>query len=341
MSRAPLPLTAGAGPPPPPARTDVYTPDFPDDDEGPTVETGLMVRTARRTMSVTPGGGFAMWCGPSRAGKSRTARWLADKLAAACDTNPRAFYGVHYECAATPPGRDGMKRGVQSLYSGTIAPMSETVYRQMTAETMAVQWVGGMRARRQRVAFLDEAGLLSIDALSGLALARDVAENAGWPVTLVLIGMDALPTRIKERPQVANRVHEWCYFTPYSLEETHELLGALHPHFAALDLDRPADRAQVSFVHEQFGGLPGLLVPFLRRLGQRAREMRVPIDLTVLRAVHLMTARDEQAAERAASAGYAPTADPGSVTTPKRGRRPRGARPGAPPADDDDGSAAF
>jgi hypothetical protein len=321
-TRAPATESAGTPPARPPDAPVIFTIDFPEDEPPPIVETSLMVRTVRRTMAVAPGGGLVVWTGPSRAGKTMTARWFAGKLEDACATDARAFRAVHFEAAITPPGNDGMKRGVQALYSAAISSMSETIYRQRHTEAMAAILVDGMRARNQRIALVDEAGLMSVDALSGLVLVRDVAENEGWPITIVLIGMDDLPTKLRKRPQVVNRVHEWCYFKPYSLEETHELLAALHPHFASLDLSVATHRQEVEFLHETYGGLPGLLVPYLRRLTYRQTELGVPISLNVLRAVHLLTERDHQAAEKAAATGFSDSgSEPVPEVTPVRKQR--------------------
>ena len=314
---APRSQTGGAPPAGPPIAAVGFAIEFPGDEPPPMVETSLMVRTVRRTMAVVPGGGLVVWTGPSRAGKTMTARWFAQKLEDACATDARGFRAVHFEAAITPTGNDGMKRGVQALYSAAIAPMSETVYRQRQTESMATILVDGLRARNVRVVLVDEAGLMSTDALNGLVLVRDVAENEGWPVTVVLIGMDDLPTKLAKRPQVASRIHEWCFFQPYSLEETHELLAALHPHFAELDLRITAHRSQVDFLHRTYGGLPGLLVPYLRRLTYRERELGVPISLDVLRAVHLLTERDRHAAVDAAAKGFSTNEGTPARTVPR------------------------
>lgn len=280
--------------------------EFPEPEKDIVVETGLMQRTVRRTMAVHRGGALVVWSGPARNGKTRTADWMVHKIDEAYDSSPHAFRAVHYEVGEIPrwSGHE-MKRGIRSLYHATMGKLPEAAYRQCPSEDLAAQLVHGLQAKNIQMVLVDEAGLLSLDAIRGMVLVRDVAEISGWTLTLVFIGMDDLPTTMEKLPQIRARIHEWCHFKPYSSEETHSLLAALHPHFAGLDFERPEDRAEIEFVHQQTGGLPGLIVPFLRRLSSREREMDYPIDLSLLRAVHLLRLRDQEAAVTDATSGYA------------------------------------
>jgi len=117
--------------------------------------------------------------------------------------------------------------------------------------------------------------------------------------------MDDLPMKMVSLPQIKNRTDEWCYFKPYSLKETFKLLGKLHPHFAGLNLENKEHLEQVEFVYEQFGGVPGLIVPFIRRLKSRQHtELEGVIDITGLMAVHLSTLRDKDNALEDSQSGY-------------------------------------
>jgi hypothetical protein len=124
-------------------------------------------------------------------------------------------------------------------------------------------------------------------------LLRTEAENAGWQLSVVLIGMDELPSVVKRSPQVRRRVHEWCYFEPYSFDDTWDFVAAIHPHFRGLARSDEEHAAQVRFLHEDLRGLPGAIVPFLQKLDATQRACALPIDLTLLRAVHQVTSGDE------------------------------------------------
>jgi hypothetical protein len=165
--------------------------------------------------------------------------------------------------------------------------------------------VHALKKKRIQLIFVDEAGNLSVDAIRGMVLARDTAELENWTLSIVFIGMDDLPAKMVSLPQINNRTDEWCYFEPYSLEETFVLLGKLHPHFACLDLNNREHREQVEFIYEQYGGVPGLIVPFIRRLKSRQNtELDGVIDITGLMAVHLSTLRDKDKALADSRGGY-------------------------------------
>jgi hypothetical protein len=169
---------------------------------------------------------------------------------------------------------------------------------------LAKQLVYGLKRKNIRMIFIDEAGTLSLDAIRGMVLVRDVAQIQGWPLSLVFIGMDDLPTKMCAVPQIENRIHEWSYFAEYRLEELFEMLKELHPHFAGLDLNNPMDREQVEFIHQKFGGMPGLVVPFLNKLDRREGKFGTgSIDLRVLKAVYLRTQRDKDRAIASSKAG--------------------------------------
>lgn len=311
--------------------------EFPEPEEENTVETELMRRTLRRTLAVHRGGAIVVWTGPSRIGKTRTAEWAITKLEEAYGSSPYAFKARHYEVGGVAEfsGNEG-KRAIRSLYHATVGTLSEHAYKQLPIEDLAALLVRGLKARNVQLVFVDEAGLLSLPAIRGMILVRDTAELMGWCLSLVFIGMDDLPTKIRTLPQIRNRVHEWCYFQPYGVDETFNLLGALHPHFRELRRDVAAEWVQVEFVHQQFGGLPGLIVPFLRRLALRHREMNIPIELDFLRAVHIMSSRDEERAIIDEGTGYeSPAGDASDIANPAeltdappvRRRRRDGARP--------------
>jgi hypothetical protein len=141
---------------------------------------------------------------------------------------------------------------------------------------------------------VDEAGTLSLEAIRGMVLVGNIARNMNYPLSLVFIGMDDLPTKVEHLPQVDRRFVEWCYFEAYSLSDTAKLLAELHPHFAQLDLKNPKHYEQIECVYELLGGFPGLIVPFLQKLEHCQRQEREEITITYLRTIHLRTVMDRK-----------------------------------------------
>lgn len=263
------------------------------------VETAKMRKAAKRTLAVHGGGTMVVWSGHQGIGKTTTALWTTDQLAERFEEDdPAAFRTRYYETGripetATKPG----KKAVRTLFKKTLGPLDDGVYRRAEMEDLAETVLAGFIQHNIQMVFIDEAGLLSVEAIRGLVYVRNLAETKGWDLTLVFIGMDDLPGKMRSVPQVDRRVEEWITFERYDLQETHNLLGELHPHFAGLDLDDPEDREQVEYLHDQYGGLPAQLVAFLRKLeGHRERVGR-DIDLTLLKAAHLLTVRDRKRAE--------------------------------------------
>jgi hypothetical protein len=258
------------------------------------IQTGMMLEMINRTSAVHPG--HSLWYGAARVGKTTTAQFMVQKIAEAYDPqNPHAYRAVHYEVGGIEKWTGNeIKKAIKSLYYATLGKIDEGVYRHDPAESLATQLVHGLRRKNIQVIFVDEAGTLSLEAIRGMVLVGDVARNMNHPLSLVFIGMDDLPTKVEQLPQVRERVVEWCYFEAYSLKETAKLLSRLHPHFAELDLDNPNDYEQIEFVYEMFGGLPGLIVPFLKKLDRYQKEECEQITLKYLRAIHMRTLMDKE-----------------------------------------------
>lgn len=262
------------------------------------VETEQMRRAASRTLAVHVGSALVVWHGRSRHGKTTTAHWFAEQINEQYDPdNPDAFRIVHYEVGEVPTwAGNKQKKGIKSLYHAIVGRLDEGTYRHLPPEELARQLVHGCRRKAVQMVLIDEAGTLSLDAIRGMVLVRDTAELMGWTLTLVFIGMDDLPTKMVQVPQIEKRIHEWIYFDPYTLDETWALLEKLHPHFASLDARKEAHREQVEYIHQQYGGVPGEIVPYIRRLDHRLKEYQGEVDLTLLQAVHLLTQRDKDSA---------------------------------------------
>lgn len=270
------------------------------------IMTGQMKEVIHNTLAVHQSGACVVWTGISGLGKTTTARKLVELASQNYDPeNPNAFRIVHYEVGEITQwaGQKG-KKAIRSLYNAASGPMDEGTYRQAPVEALAAQLVRVLKRKNIRMIIVDEAGLLTLDAIRGMILVLDTAENLGYPLTLVFVGMDDLPTKLTKIPQIERRVHEWCYFGEYNLEETWDLLAELHPHFSTLDKNKKDHIEQVEFIHKKFGGKLGLIVPFLRRLDYAAPRMKVAIDLTLLKAIHMQTHQSRKQAIDAQHHGY-------------------------------------
>lgn len=278
---------------------------FPELEEKIIVETEQMRRVVSRTMAVHRGGALLPYIGRSRMGKTTTAAYLNNLINENFSSeDPKAFRSVHYEVGeiSSLVGNDQIK-GIRSLYHACVGRLAASLYRGALAQDLANQLVYILKKKRIQMIFVDEAGNLSIDAIRGMVLVRNTAEMKDWTLTIVFIGMDNLPATLVTLPQIESRSDEWCYFEPYSLEETFEILKKLHPHFTSLDLNKRDEREQVEFIYEQFGGVPGLIAPFIRRLKNREDDFDA-IDITTLMAVQLSTLRDKDKALTDSKGGY-------------------------------------
>jgi hypothetical protein len=263
----------------------------------------------------------------ARIGKTTLAEWMRDEAERRYDPgDPGCFRAFHYQVGSIRRGGDEQKRVLRGLYQAFYQhPMDRTVERTYSAEAMANLLVDGLRQLGVRLLFVDEAGNLSPDAIRGLTLVRDRAASEGWTLSVVFIGMDDLPHAMESLPQVRGRIHQWCYFAEYDVEETWDLLAALHPHFATLQRQDPAHRAQVEYLHETLGGFPGTLVPYLARLDSELADLSQEITLAALIAVYEFMKRDRDRAVHDALAGH--TRRPTRAAAPKEAKSRRARRP--------------
>lgn len=263
------------------------------------VETELMREMESRVLAIHELCGLCAWYGSSGAGKSTSAEWMTGRINEAFDSNDEySFKAVKYEVGKIKAGwGNEAKRAIRSLYSAVAGlTIDEGFYGRSTAEELADLVIYTAQKEQLQVVFVDEAGLLSLDAIGGLVLVSDKAKQLEFNLTIVLIGMDDLPQKLdpKRRPQIYRRIHDWCYFRHYDLEQTIALLKALHPHFASLDKTQRSDWEQFKFVHEISNGLPGFIVQFISRFDAQFKVSPENIDTTFLRAVHLRTVYDMQ-----------------------------------------------
>lgn len=265
------------------------------------VPTPMMHMVARRTLTVHPGGALVVWTGPSRNGKTETGKWLCRIINEQAPGSVNGFRAAMFEsggdaaeCFTDP---QDMKRAIRSVYHATVAKLDEGLYRSLPVEALANHTVEGLRAKNIQMVFVDEAGLLTPEGIRGLSHLQNAASLKKVRLSIILIGMDQLAHSVSAYEQVKLRVHEWCYFKPYSVEETFTMLQQLDPQFAHLSLERRSTHEMVSLLHELTRGLPGLLVPFLRRMHATQRlidEKVLSTDLVTM--THLYTDRDKQRA---------------------------------------------
>lgn len=269
--------------------------------------TDMMREMTSRTLAVHGHSAFVVYSGEAGVGKTTTARELGTALNRAFTSeNPHAFRAIHFQVGPAASGcKTEAKRMIRSLYAAVGANLDEGIYERHPPEEIAAELIEYLRLRRIQMIFVDEAGLLFLESISGLATVLDVAKYNDWPITIVLIGMDDLPLKLRRRPQITRRIYEWCTFVCYGYEDTVRLLRAMHSHFAALDEKNPEHKAQFEFVHEISGGLPGSMASFIERFDYRLRGHKGLVTRTFLKTTHLLTIDSMKMAVDLARKGYA------------------------------------
>lgn len=292
---------------------------FPPRREKRTIETDMMHDVADRTMGIHDTSPIVVWTGESRLGKTTTKEWLTDRINKAfASDNPAAFKAAHYQATEIGPWPGTDKKAMCAFHNGILGTLDEGLKRRLKADGLAELIVKSLKKRRIEMVFVDEAGLYSITAIRGLVAIRDRAVEEDHRLTLVLIGMDDLPVKLEAVPQIAGRVHEWCYFKPYDLEETVNLVTQIS------DLWANADRAdievsrQIQFIHQITRGVAGQIVPFIRKVEQAVGSLEEPLSVSMLKAVHLRTLNGRRRAQQAARNNYvSPTPAPRAKTPTK------------------------
>lgn len=253
------------------------------------VVTDMMREMINRTLAVHTLSALVLWYGQSRIGKTTTALYMAAEINKLFDErNTDTFRAVHYEVGRIRSGSGNeWKQAIRGFYQATLqSQMDEGFYTRNAPEVLARQVVHGLRRRRTELIFVDEAGTLSLEAIRGICLIRDIAANEDWTLTIVFIGMDDLPGKLVKIPRIHLRLLDTCHFTQYEVEDTWNFLEKIHPYFAKLDRKVKAHRKQVETIHEICGGLPGMIVPYVHKLSYRLQFLKGDVDVMFLRAVH-------------------------------------------------------
>lgn len=266
---------------------------FPEPRKRVIVETDLMLEIEGRIMAIHELCGLVICYGWAGVGKTTTAEWMVERCNNAFAPHIlHAFKAVIYEVAKVRAGwGNEAKRALRSLYVAVSnMPIDEGLYGRLTAEELADLVLTFMKRNRIQLVFVDEAGLLSIEAINGLVLLSDKARQQRFNITIGLIGMDDLPQKldVNRRPQINRRIHEWCYFDHYDFEQTEALLKAIHPYFAKLDSGNVNDCEEIKYIHEISNGLPGYITQFVSRFDAQY-QLTSPsmVNLLFLKAVHM------------------------------------------------------
>jgi type II secretory pathway predicted ATPase ExeA len=269
---------------------------FPSRQEDRCIETALVRRTIRQTMDAHPDGGLIVWTGPSRIGKTTTAKEMVKAIEEA-DTpeDQNAFAPFYYEVSGNANGNRPASAigGIRSLHFAAIGPIHRR-FRNSPTEDMARRVTQALAERRIEMVFIDEAGTLDIEEIRGLTVVLNEARSIDHRLSIVLIGMDELPATIQKLPQVKNRVVHWCYFEPYSKEEIGDLLYALSDSMKRLDKESPEFAQITDIVFTKYAGIVGTMKPFIRFLDQRLGP-RVPCHEAVQSAIDYLDEPQQRA----------------------------------------------
>lgn len=271
-----------------------------------TIETPFMCEVMRGVMDNSLTGNMSLWYGGAGIGKTTLAEHLEMKINEAFRRSPEspiAFRAKHYQVTELQESSGNeQKQGIRSIFVAMGVTLSEGEYRFRQAHELAEDAVETARRKRYRIFFLDEAGTLSIGAIRGIVAIRDKSVKEGWPISFIFIGMDDLPQKLNDVPQIRRRINPWVYFEEYSFDDTWDLLSKLHPHFEKLKKESEDHVAQVKFIYETFGGYPGLIVQFLNELDSAGNVIQTSVNEKFLRSVHyLMTYPKDKAIETSRS----------------------------------------
>lgn len=256
------------------------------------VETDLMRSIRKKTFDAfDQGASIVSWAGPQGTGKTITAGWVKALIDRRLVWTGDPFAVKDYRIGKIPDGRNAHKDGVSSVASvcTRLVPHALSKWRE---ERIVESLIHALQADNIQLIFVDDIDNLCEDAIEGLAFVVDSARKTGWRLTLVLIGIGSTMARLRQNGRIQRRVNEWCYFEPYDREGVHRILSALEPHFASLDLSRPSDLEQLDFIHGRFQGVPGDMVPFVKRVQRVSGELGHPIDMDLLKGAFLLTHED-------------------------------------------------
>ena len=293
---------------------------FPPRQAAPIIETDLMHDVVDRTLIIHNRSPLVVWTGSSGLGKTTTAAWLKRRIKEAFSTdNPDAFLAKHYQATELADWHSVGKTAMGAFHAGVLGELDSGLYKRFRANELADLIVTGLIQSRIELVCIDEAGLYGLRAIRGLVAIRDRAVERGHRLTLVLIGMDDLPIKLKATPQIAGRVHEWCCFRPYSLAETIELVTELTDLWSGADMVDPAVKRQFEFIHAITHGVARQIAVFVDKIEHAAYQLDRPLSVAFLKAVHMRTTKEQKRSESAAKNNYRPSEEPDETSSGAEG----------------------
>jgi len=159
--------------------------------------------------------GLQTWVGHAGVGKTVAARQLVHEINQAADGAFRARYlmmGGDVDHAS----QRQMKRGIYALWA---AIMDDTLaggrLRQLQEDQLAMQIVEQVQLERIQFIVIDEAGTKNEKEIRGLTFVSDLARNTGWPLPILLVGMDDLAHKVAAIPALESRRRYIKVFEPW------------------------------------------------------------------------------------------------------------------------------
>lgn len=274
-----------------------------------------MVRAATRQLLAahTNKGGFVVFTGAAGVGKTTAASIISSEVNAAYDSHngdgtpfrARRFEVTNYR---TRRG-DSLQRDLIAEIGRKVAGVNLPVdVRRMRLSDAIDSLVEKLVMDDIELVFVDEAGRLPPDGLDAIAaVINRAAEEREHRLTIVLVGMDDLPSTIRSRPQILRRVVETVVFEPCEPRDIIAVLSSLHPYFNSVDLDSPDGKALAEFLVSpkvSGGGLFGYLIPLVERAVEHYGGEDAELNVKRLQAVSDVSRLAEGKALTASKRGW-------------------------------------
>lgn len=241
-------------------------------------------------MKAYRGGQAVIWSGPPGAGKTRAAEWLTsdiEKAFALAEDSPLAFRAVHYEAGPEKKTRKGSgAEALRDLYlavNGFVMDPGQTHGKPLGHMVRKVCLA--IAERRVGIVLVDEAQRLDRNGIDALVSVLNAMTKPGSAqrTTFVLIGTEGF-REIQLDGKFDRRFSEHIRFDEVELEDCQAFLKAVEPAFREWDPDVFEDTSR--YIHEITRGLPGHVLPWLRRARSIAEELGKDLIPGVLRAAH-------------------------------------------------------
>lgn len=209
--------------------------------------------------------GIHLWTGAGQVGKTTTARWCVDRFKQEFDeSDPDTFTAQWIQLASTHRG--SAQKTTMAMLESLGVPVRPASLRMTALDSQTRHVVSELRRQRILVWFIDEAGLLPDEGLRHVAQIHDTAHKNDWPVKIVLVGMNDLPSRITNQPQLNGRVEIRKTFEPIEEQDQRALIVQDLPWIDDLD---PSEASNiVKQLGQRSQGLPGRLVRLLTQVRQ-------------------------------------------------------------------------